>query len=207
MDEIEKIKDYVQETAGSDTDLIWGNSIDESLVSLLSITIIATGFGTNSIPDIYVKKRHLDKIILNDDQMKSNIVNSSLEENEQQQSEKEDESFKKQRTIEFDIYEEKKLRSVSSKFNKPVDSIKASMRVRNIKKMQEELKELRFNNPENNNYIDQLENEPAYKRRNINLKNIKHSEESKISKYSLTDDEDSNAKLNKDNSYLHDNVD
>ncbi len=207
MDEIEKIKDYVQDTTGSDADLIWGNSIDESLAVKLSITIIATGFGTNSIPDIYVKERHLDKITLNDDHMKSNIVKPSSESDQQQQSEKDDESFVKQRTIEFDIYEEEKLRSVSSKFSKPIDSIKASMRVKNIKKMQEELKELRFNNPENNNYIDQLENEPAYKRRNINLKDIKHSEESKISKYSLSDDEDLNAKLNKDNSYLHDNVD
>ena len=207
MDEIEKIKDYIQDTTGSDADLIWGNSIDESLVTHLSITIIATGFGTNSIPDIYVKERHLDKITLNDDHMKSNIVKPSYEENDQQKKDKDEESFVKQRTIEFDIYEEEKLRGVSSKLSKPIDSIKASMRVKNIKKMREELKELRFNSPENNNYIDQLENEPAYKRRNINLKDIKHSEESKISKYSLSDDEDLNARLNKDNPYLHDNVD
>ena len=39
MDEIEQIKDYIQETAGSEADLIWGNSIDESLGSKLNITI------------------------------------------------------------------------------------------------------------------------------------------------------------------------
>jgi cell division protein FtsZ len=207
MDEIEKIKDYVQEITDTETDLIWGNSIDESLISHLSITIIATGFGANSIPDIYIKERHLDKITLSDDHMRNNVINPSMELNEKPPSEKKDESFVKQRTIEFNISEEEKLKGVSSKFSKPVDSIKASIRMKNIKKMREELKELRFNNPENSNYIDELENEPAYKRRNINLKDIKHSEESKISKYSLSDDEDSNAKLNKDNSYLHDNVD
>jgi cell division protein FtsZ len=96
---------------------------------------------------------------------------------------------------------------VASKLHKPIDSIKASVRVKNIKKMQEELKELRFRKPENDNYIEQLEDEPAYKRRKMHLKNIKHSEESKLSKYSLYDDENSNAKLRKDNSFLHDNVD
>ncbi len=207
MDEIEKIKDYVQETTGSDTDLIWGNSIDESLVSHISITIIATGFSTKSIPDIYVKEKHFRKIVLDDDQMNCKVSESVGNADDRDQSNNKDEPFTKQRTIEFDIYEEKKLQNAASKFSRPVDSLKASMRVKNIKKMQEELKELRYNSPENNNYIDKLENEPAYKRRNINLKNIKHSEESKISKYSLSDDEDSKAKLRKDNSYLHDNVD
>jgi cell division protein FtsZ len=207
MDEIEKIKDYVQETTGSETDLIWGNSIDESLVSHLSITIIATGFGTNSIPDIYVKEKHFNKIILDDDQMKDRTTESAVISSDEKQSDSKEDTFIKQRTIEFDIYEEEKLRNVASKFNKPVDPLKASKRVKDIKRMQEEIKEIRYNNQENNNYIEQLENEPAFKRRNVNLKNIKHSEESKISKYSLSDDEDSKAKLNKDNSYLNDNVD
>jgi cell division protein FtsZ len=203
MDEIEQIKDYVQEIAGSEADLIWGNSIDESLGAKLNITIIATGFGTNSIPDVYTKQRHLDKIPLSDDQIKSNVDNTLFEVYDKSDPDiKEDKSIVTQRIIEFDINEEEKLRDAASKFHKPVDTNKASSRVKNIKKMQQELKELRFRKPENNDYIEQLEDEPAYKRRKVKLKNIKHSDELKISRYSLSDDE-----LKKDNSYLHDNVD
>jgi len=46
MDEVTVITDYIQEQAGLSADLIWGNCIDETLESELSVTIIATGFQT-----------------------------------------------------------------------------------------------------------------------------------------------------------------
>lgn len=44
LDEIGEINDYVQEIAGGDTDIIWGNCTDESLQSGIRVTVIATGF-------------------------------------------------------------------------------------------------------------------------------------------------------------------
>lgn len=44
MDEIGEITDYVQEEAGHGTDMIWGNCYDESLGDKLMVTVIATGF-------------------------------------------------------------------------------------------------------------------------------------------------------------------
>jgi len=55
--------------------------------------------------------------------------------------------------------------------------------------------------------INDLENEPAYKRRKINLDEIPHSSENPISRFTLSEDEDGKPKLNDDNSFLHDNVD
>ncbi len=55
--------------------------------------------------------------------------------------------------------------------------------------------------------INDLEKEPAYKRRNVNLSDVPHSSENPISRFNLTDDEDGRPKLNDDNSFLHDNVD
>ena len=52
MDEIGQITDFVQSKAGYDADLIWGNGVDQSLEDELSVTIIATGFSTSSIPEI-----------------------------------------------------------------------------------------------------------------------------------------------------------
>jgi len=55
--------------------------------------------------------------------------------------------------------------------------------------------------------INDLENEPAYKRRKINLDETPHSSENPISRFTLSNDEDGTPKLNDDNSFLHDNVD
>lgn len=55
--------------------------------------------------------------------------------------------------------------------------------------------------------INDLENEPAYKRRKINLDEVPHSSENPISRFTLSDDEEGKPKLNDDNSFLHDNVD
>ncbi len=56
MDEIGDITDFVQEKAGNSADLIWGNGVDESLGDKISVTIIATGFSTSSIPEMVINK-------------------------------------------------------------------------------------------------------------------------------------------------------
>ena len=55
--------------------------------------------------------------------------------------------------------------------------------------------------------INDLENEPAYKRRKINLDETPHSSENPISRFTLSNDEEGKPRLNDDNSFLHDNVD
>lgn len=55
--------------------------------------------------------------------------------------------------------------------------------------------------------INNLEKEPAYKRRNIILDDTPHSSESEVSRYTLSEDEDKKTKLKQNNSFLHDNVD
>ena len=53
--------------------------------------------------------------------------------------------------------------------------------------------------------LSELESEPAYKRKNVELSEEKPSEDSQVSKYTLGDDEEGSSL--KDNSFLHDNVD
>lgn len=55
--------------------------------------------------------------------------------------------------------------------------------------------------------LTDLENEPAYKRRNINLENVPHSSESQVSRFTLTETEDKKIEIRPNNSFLHDNVD
>lgn len=55
--------------------------------------------------------------------------------------------------------------------------------------------------------LSELEKEPAFKRRRINLEDAPHSSESSVSRFTLSDDEDGKPKLKDGNSFLHDNVD
>ena len=55
--------------------------------------------------------------------------------------------------------------------------------------------------------LTKLEDEPAYKRNNIDLDETTHSSEDEISHFSLTSDNEEKIILNDKNSFLHDNVD
>ena len=64
-----------------------------------------------------------------------------------------------------------------------------------------------FNYKFNKSKIDDIENEPAYKRRGVELENKNYSEENEISRTSISLDENDDIKIRKNNSFLHDNVD
>ena len=48
MDEVAEITDFIQEEAGLTAEIIWGSGEDDSLEDAISITVIATGFDTQS---------------------------------------------------------------------------------------------------------------------------------------------------------------
>ncbi len=78
-----------------------------------------------------------------------------------------------------------------------------------LKKAQDrvaKLKELSFK-LKSPNGLSELENEPAYKRRNINLDQTPHSSESQVSRYTLSENDDKKVEIKPNNSFLHDNVD
>lgn len=56
------------------------------------------------------------------------------------------------------------------------------------------------------NGLQELENEPAYKRKQMLLKQVPHSSESQISRFSISN-EDGITEIKPNNSFLHDNVD
>jgi len=58
-----------------------------------------------------------------------------------------------------------------------------------------------------NGNIQELENVPAYKRKEIALQQTPPSDESQVSKFSLLQDEEGNIEIKNNNSFLHGNVD
>jgi len=202
MDEISEITDYVVSAATRDTTLIWGMGKDESLGDQINVTIIATGFKMNSIPELYVGKKQKHFVPLRDQDpdsqgkhLQSNVI---PHQGDLKFDVKEGESAE-----EYILMEQSKELTPEDKEKKMAD------RVRNLRETHEKLRERGYLNSSEDDEIEELENIPAYVRKKIPIDQQKHSEDQEVSRYRLTDEGDGEEgpKLRPDNSYLHDNVD
>jgi cell division protein FtsZ len=207
MDEIGQIIDYVKDCSGLNADLIWGNGTDPNLGNKISVTIIATGFSAGNIPELYLYRPQIDRIPLAEYPAPENEEDNIFVVKDAP-NQKTSMNSHAQRTIEFDLkaVDDDIFRDIS-RVRKPVDTRKASDRVNTIKRTHEEFKELKQSVRQTDREIDELENTPAFKRKQIQIDPQKHSEETKVSQYSLSDDDNSQVKLSKENPFLFGAVD
>jgi cell division protein FtsZ len=119
----------------------------------------------------------------------TNISNSTTE----------NEPFLIANAAEEKIAPEKEENTIISKVQTDEQLKKAQDRVAKLKELSFKLK--------SPNGLSELENEPAYKRRNINLDATPHSSESQVSRYTLSENEEKKVEIKPNNSFLHDNVD
>jgi cell division protein FtsZ len=203
MDEVSEITDYVVSATSRDTTLIWGIGSDESLGDGISVTIIATGFKMNSIPELYIGKKQTHKVPLRDSG-KGNVLN-----------EERSNVIPSQGLLTFGVKdkgdsEEYILMEQSQDADPEAREKKMADRVRSLREMHEKLKDRGYLNSSADDEIEELENVPAYVRKKITLDQQKHSEDKEVSRYRLSDNKEEGEegpKLRPDNSYLHDNVD
>ena len=204
MDEISEITDYVVGAASRETTLIWGLGQDKSLGEEISVTIIATGFKMNSIPEIYVGKKEKHIVPLRDadpDREHEKKMHPGVNAH--------------QASLEFDVRdgenpEEYVLMDHRKESGQKENEKKMADRVRSLKKTHEKLKQQGYTTGSRDDEIEEMENVPAYIRKKVIIDRQKHSEDQEVSRYRLTDEEEgeeSGPKLRNDNSYLHDNVD
>lgn len=209
MEEVGVIIDYVQHAAGDDADLIWGNGCDPSLGEDLKVTVIATGFGTNSIPELYVKERNIEVISLDSEQhaTKVELVNDTpeIDPNPARQTskpKKQQATDPAQRVIEFDVK--------SDVFEvKTVQAAKANeieLDIQQASPKPATPQAAPFAGTGNNKWanLDEIENIPAYKRRSMNIEPNEPPKTTTISRVTLDDDD---IIINPENPYLYDNVD
>ncbi len=220
MDEVTEITDFVSEAVGNkEASIIWGTGIDSSLGSKINVTIIATGFEANIIPELYSRKTKTHKYTLQD--QTASVSKTPREQDEKSNQNKEyvqdedtsDELYFEvvQKSIDFESKKEPENTSIgidSEISFMEDDNEKDDIKIKNPgKNQQQKFKEGRPVISEAKN-IEDLENEPAYVRKKIKLNQDKISTKRDVSKYSLSDDEiEKKATLKTDNSYLHDNVD
>jgi cell division protein FtsZ len=203
MDEVGIITDFVNNAVTRDSLLIWGTGNDVSLGKKISVTIIATGFESNSIPELYGRKRQVVNIPLAEGLRNHNASNSMFE-----VKTKENTDTVHQRAFDFpsisnaSVPEEKfELDGIEVRVNKS----KSSERLNMIKKNQVKQKDQVAN--KESSLIDDLENQPAFVRKKINIEELKSPSGQDISKFTLSDDDEKKIVLKPENPYLNDNVD
>jgi cell division protein FtsZ len=212
MDEIFEITEFVQEEAGYGTDLIWGNCYDEELGEKISVTVIATGFEHNK--QKMANKVADDKVVvaLDEDQpkpvedqpKKKGLADIGYEP-----------SGNGRHTVEFDDVRETIAKYQSRgrySYDEPyvnaeggeVSDEDRDKFLERERKRRERLRNnrVKLSNPQ---AIIELENEPAYLRRGVNLDNVPDSKEGPHSTWSINDDDE--LEVRGGNSFLHDNVD
>ena len=199
MDEITEITEYIEEEAGTGTDMIWGNCIDESLGEKLSVTIIATGFDK--------RKRIQEKptrIGINDDELKVATITNEVYDLEVDES-------AKTNVIEFDNIEvqprnpsEPFIKSTVKVRNPEDESPRETRRVIRTIRREPQRPTRPLDNPRN---IGELEDVPAYKRKKVELDEKRPEATNKHSKLSINLDENNAPKFERNNSFFHNNVD
>ncbi len=200
MEEISTMNEYVQEASGNNANLIWGNCYDEAIGDKIGVTVIATGFRADVIPEIYAKSLR-DKGEVTE-QPKLNPAD--------------DIPLVVETTKETDngmdgiiIIEETTLSNepVPKKPEPVVPSQKDPVKEQNIQEQKST-----FDPTTYREHLDEYENTPAYKRKGIKINpsesEINPSDNNDVSDYFLKRNQENNHyDIGRGNPYLNDNVD
>ncbi len=212
MDELGEITDYIYDVASNEALIIRGLSREESLKEEISVTVIATGFEANSIFEPYKAKepRKVD-LVTKTPVVPKRIVPEEGEDvftihNKSQRSIITDMEEEMQARIDFGFEERD---NPSGRKRKPDDDFeeKPNATLKKVKHMQNLMKKEGFSNKVMKDNIDTFEDVPAYIRRNMSINNPDKSSDSKVSKFTLSSDDNDEPVLRENNAYLNDNVD
>jgi len=216
MDELGELTDYMYDAASDDALIIRGLSRDEDLNEEISVTVIATGFESNSIFQPYKAKQPSKvELMTNQNVIPSRIIPEKGED-EFSVHEKGKKSIitdfeeESQGVIDFSLEHndemKDKISNISGKNNNVKGKPKATLR--KVKHMQNILKREGLSNKTMKENIDTFEDVPAYVRKNLSIGTPdENDKESKLSKFTLTSDDDDEPVLRENNAYLNDNVD
>lgn len=229
MDELTEITDYIEEKAGDEAEVIFGQGLDTTLGESICVTVIATGFDEEDAETEFDREYNRRKIIDMDsgreignkteDQDDRNSLEVDQEEirhteDFEQEDEERNHSWEiKQRSIPFEDEPQLKRRE-EEEIEENLDygprssadhTVSKDRLIRQALERRQNLENKRLNGQnglEPDEFKDRLER-PAFERKKVEIKPVPKSSDRKISRYNLNDDNE----ILGDNKFLHDNVD
>ena len=202
--ELGEITDYVKRVA-KDASMIWGTGIDENLGESVSVTVVATDFSDHECIDpIIADVPTREKIFVNPDnngEKFTPVINDGGYEVRPRapQPERKETGWKKPAAHV----------KTQTETADGVDVDVMVMEKEDIQDVQVEKQRI-LSVPiisDKQYSIDELESEPAYKRRNIKLDSNATATEKEMSKYTLSSDRESTVRLRDNNAYLYNRAD
>jgi cell division protein FtsZ len=215
MDELGEITDYMYDAASDDALIIRGLSKDENLNEEICVTVIATGFESNSIFQPYKPKKPSKVELMPAKNAIPNRIIPETGEDVFSVHEKGKKSIitdfeeESQGVIDFSLEHNDELNEIRNRRSSEREEThdKHETTLRKVKHMQNLLKKEGLSNKTMKENIDSFEDVPAYVRRNLSIGAADKAGESKLSKFTLTSGENDEPVLRENNAYLNDNVD
>lgn len=203
MDEITDITEYIIDEAGDEVNMIWGSVHDESLGECINVTVIATGFEMEELPDFASKKSRTPKKVELPSSEKEQPKRFTLGADQEKETETasvsdEQMTVKKQQTIDFDGNGSS---GESYAYGEEEDEGSTSFEVRTKSKQP-----FNYNDVKNMEDISDFENVPAFVRKK-KQGGQDEKKKTELSKFKLTEDDEGRPRLRPDNPFLYDNVD
>ncbi len=215
MDELGEITDYMYEVASEDALIIRGLSQDENLNENISVIVVATGFESNTIfqinkpkklkrvelfpaanpvPPHFIPEKGEDVFTIHGKTKRSIVTNLDEE---------------TQGELDFDLESVEEVNEMRSRRlgAENEEKEKSELTLKKVKHMQNILKKEGLSGKTMKENIDTFEDVPAYIRRNMSVTTPEKEKESKVSKFTLTSDDNDEPVLRENNAYLNDNVD
>ena len=194
MDEVNLVNEYVQEMAGNSADLIHGIAVDPSLGDALTVTVVATGFKTSSIPEFRTGiTEEKIRVHIDEDFSDSNLSSGG-------------ETFfpgdpspghEWIEDMHEAVIERLYPKRIIEPFSGAPEVVKKVMHVD-------------FYN-QTEDYVNELSKVPAFERRRMKQQKSGGTKEKdngkSMSRYSISNNADDGLKLRKNNSFLHDKAD
>jgi cell division protein FtsZ len=209
MDEVGEITDYVQDMVGENASIIWGTGTDSALEGQVCVTIIATGFVSGQLIEHQEKKKDaaVTRFSLDED---GKVIDATTE--EVSLTSADDESG---RVIDFELIEQEKQKRID-KYYQPIvphapkpelttfelDDAPASNEPFGLSNSGGYgLTQLSQEDMEDERMIEQIENVPAYKRKQMQIENKSKpkQQQAEVSRFSLSDDPKNGPKISRDN--------
>lgn len=214
MDELGELTDFVYETISDDALIIRGLSTEESLGDAISVTVVATGFEASADLDAYRPEKRKEVVSLSSGQQASLPENAGEADSQYivrstrtgHRTVPPAEAEINQGVIDFDLDGDISISPAPARPAPPPPD-KNEGTLRKLKHMQNVIKNEGLSTQSMNDNIEDFEEVPAYVRKKIALHNANKAAGSKVSKFTLSLDEDNQPVIRENNAYLNDNVD
>jgi len=201
VDEIGVITDTIIEKVGGKVNTIWGTCTDETLGGMIRITLVATGFDDSSVPEFVIHKIQEKTVISLDKEIVKTPRDIGAKEELLGKDEKTNDS--ETQLIENPIEENTvmPLESLDEEKN-PFDPYAEENELRRINA--ERLKALNYTNMSDYGNVDEMEREPAFKRKQMHVQTEMFPDNEGKSRYTIGAN---SSGLRPNNPFLHDVVD